>query len=84
MTAPSEFFTAFPLTLGRFIGIKHPRLRSAFFGGPSPQARSSGGERYVDTVEVGSSNLPAPIETEERLGVRNAKDEIKSRCGQAL
>ena len=25
------------------------------------QARSSGGERYLDTVEVGGSKPPAPI-----------------------
>ena len=39
------------------------RLRTHRRQRPAPQARSSVGERYIDTVEVGSSILPAPTKT---------------------
>ena len=52
------------LTMRPFVA-RQERLGS---GGEIPslaghmQARSSGGERYLDTVEVGGSKPPAPIE----------------------
>ena len=45
------------------------------------QARSSVGERYIDTVEVGSSILPAPT---KRKAVRDDKRESPAKCGDSF
>jgi hypothetical protein len=49
----------------RLLTARKVRLGGIFPHGRVPesevQARSSGGERYLDTVEVGGSKPPAPI-----------------------